>query len=110
MLRCISSGECLKNEVQYVMRHSKTIGCKCRQPCSIYEGWLFGAYVYSRRKTSADSRCIHSFDSLENPGELLTAVSKECSMCRPIANQGPKDACTWKLNVGYISEEWIHRP
>ncbi|RCN47434.1 hypothetical protein ANCCAN_06465 [Ancylostoma caninum] len=25
--------ECLKNEVQYAMRHSKKIGCKCRQPC-----------------------------------------------------------------------------
>ncbi|EYC43873.1 hypothetical protein Y032_0478g2197 [Ancylostoma ceylanicum] len=25
--------ECLQNEVQYAMRHSKKIGCKCKQPC-----------------------------------------------------------------------------
>ncbi|VDL78500.1 unnamed protein product [Nippostrongylus brasiliensis] len=27
-------GECLKREIQYAMRHPKTAGCKCRQPCS----------------------------------------------------------------------------
>ncbi|WKX91067.1 hypothetical protein Q1695_009701 [Nippostrongylus brasiliensis] len=26
--------ECLKREIQYAMRHPKTAGCKCRQPCS----------------------------------------------------------------------------
>ncbi|KHJ79487.1 hypothetical protein OESDEN_20865, partial [Oesophagostomum dentatum] len=26
--------ECLKNEVQYAMRFSKQIGCKCKQPCT----------------------------------------------------------------------------
>ncbi|KAE9419456.1 hypothetical protein Angca_002549, partial [Angiostrongylus cantonensis] len=29
-----SKRECLKREFQYAMRHSKKIGCRCRQPCS----------------------------------------------------------------------------